>query len=86
MLEQLVLEGYSWQEVAMAERTVTLETLRGQPFEEILRDVAAQQQALTVLLPDGQEVIIEPKVCLKPLPVLEGYVPKGWKDAMYARG
>ncbi len=24
-----------------------------------------------------------PHIKLKPLPILEGYIPKGWKDAIY---
>ena len=28
-------------------------------------------------------VTIKPLPRLKPLPVLEGFVPKGWKDAIY---
>jgi hypothetical protein len=26
---------------------------------------------------------IQPKRALEPLPVLEGFVPNGWKDAVY---
>ncbi len=70
----------------MAEQTVPLEALQGQRLEELLQRVADQQAAVTVRLPDGREVVIEPKLCLKPLPALEGYVPQGWKDAIYARG
>jgi len=33
--------------------------------------------------PNGDEVIIQPKLPLKPLPILEGYVPEGWKEAIY---
>ena len=44
---------------------------------------ADERVTVTVLLPDGKEVLIEPKPRLKPLPVLEGYVPAGWKDALY---
>ena len=70
----------------MAERTVPLEALQGQRLEELLQRVADEQSVVTVRLPDGREVVIEPKPCLKPLPALEGYVPQGWKDAIYARG
>ncbi len=61
-----------------------LSELKERSIEQILQDVADQQLAVTVLLPDGKEVIIEPKPLLKPLPELEGRVPKGWKDAVYA--
>ncbi|MHC4089556.1 MAG: hypothetical protein ACYSVY_04620 [Planctomycetota bacterium] len=67
----------------MTEQTVTLEALQGQSLEEILQQVADERVTVTVLLPDGKEVVIEPKPRLKPLPVLEGYVPAGWKDALY---
>ena len=30
-----------------------------------------------------QVVVIPPESQLLPLPVLEGYVPQGWKDAIY---
>jgi len=65
-------------------QTLTLAELKKRPIEKILQDVADQQLTVTVLLPDGREVVIEPKPCLKPLPELEGRVPEGWKDAVYA--
>ena len=69
----------------MAAQTMTLEALKGQSLEELLQQVADQRVTVTVLLPDGTEVVIEPKPRLKPLPVLEGHVPAGWKDAIYGR-
>jgi hypothetical protein len=39
-----------------------------------------------VVLPDGGEVLLEPKPALRPLPNLEGFVPEGWKDAVYGCG
>ncbi|MBI2504336.1 MAG: hypothetical protein HYW07_14015 [Candidatus Latescibacteria bacterium] len=70
----------------MTERQITLAELKGRQWEEVLRDVADQQERVAVLLPDGREVVIEPRTPLKPLPELEGHVPAGWKDALYARG
>ena len=67
------------------DQTVTLASLKGRPLEEIIQRVIDEQSSVTVLLPDGRAVIIEPKQCLQPLPVLEGHVPMGWKDAIYAR-
>jgi hypothetical protein len=64
---------------------MTLEALKGQSLEGLLQQVADQRVTVTVLLPDGTEVVIEPKPRLKPLPVLEGHVPAGWKDAVYDR-
>jgi hypothetical protein len=69
----------------MAAQTLTLEALKGQSLEELLQQVADQRVTVTVLLPDGTEVVIEPRPRLKPLPVLEGHVPAGWKDAVYGR-
>jgi hypothetical protein len=67
----------------MTEHTVTLEALKGQLLEEFLSQVAEQGVTVTVLLPGGKEIVIEPKGHLKPLPRLAGYVPAGWKDAVY---
>ncbi len=67
----------------MRERQMTLEELKGRQWEEVLRDVADQQARVVVLLPDGREVVIEPRTPLKPLPELEGHIPAGWKDALY---
>ena len=52
-------------------------------IKEIIHDVLSQNQVITVQLPNGDEVIIQPKTGLKPLPVLDGYVPDGWKEAIY---
>jgi hypothetical protein len=70
----------------MAGQTLTLAELQGAALERLLQDVAEQHLVVTVLLPDGKAVIIEPKPTLQPLPELEGRVPEGWKDAVYARG
>jgi len=66
----------------MADQTLTIEELKGQPIEKVLQEVADQQTTLIVCFPDGKEVMIEPKPPLKPLPELEGRVPGGWKDAI----
>ncbi|MDH3604325.1 MAG: hypothetical protein OEU26_32365 [Candidatus Tectomicrobia bacterium] len=67
----------------MAAKTIALEALKTQSLEDFLQQVADQLVPVTVLLPDGKEVVIEPKPRLRPLPVLEGRVPEGWKDALY---
>ena len=69
----------------MAQHTLTLEQLKGPRLEEVLHEVAEKQEPVTVLLPDGREVVIAPKPQLKPLPQLVGRVPPDWKDAIYAR-
>ena len=70
----------------MTHQTLTLDQLKEQPLEKILQEVADHQSTVTVRLPDGREVVIEPKPVLKPLPELQGRVPEGWKDAIYGRG
>ena len=70
----------------MMEQQVTVNELKGKEWEKVLRDIADQRSRVAVVLPDGREVIIEPRPHLKPLPELEGRIPEGWKDAVYARG
>jgi hypothetical protein len=48
----------------MAEHTMTSEALKGQSLEELLQRVANQRVTVIVLLPDGKEVVIEPKTHL----------------------
>lgn len=67
----------------LTQQTLTLEELKYKSLEEILQSVLTNQQVLIVQLPHGAEVIIQPKPQLKPLPILEGYVPQGWKEAIY---
>ena len=69
----------------MTGQTLTLAELKGASIEQILQDVVDQQLSVTVLLPDRKEVVIEPKPRLQPLPELEGRMPEGWKEAVYAR-
>ena len=63
----------------MVEQTVTLEALTGERLEDLLRRIADQQAAVTVLMPDGNEIVIELKRRFKPLPTLEGSVPPAWR-------
>ncbi|MCP4659543.1 MAG: hypothetical protein GY856_29405 [bacterium] len=63
--------------------TMPVEEIRGTSIEEILNSVVADQTILTVKMPGGTEVLIQPKVELQPLPVLDGFVPQDWKDAVY---
>lgn len=66
-----------------AEKIRRLDELKGRPVEELLREVARSQEAITVVLDGGELVTIGPAAQLKPLPELEGRVPEGWKDAIY---
>ena len=70
----------------MTQRTVALDDLKQRTIEDVLREVADQQEELTVQLPDGDDIQIRPAPRLKPLPVLKGYVPEGWKDAINGPG
>ena len=62
---------------------LVMEYCEGRTLEDVLREVVRLQQILTVRLPEGEVVAIEPSPRLKPLPTLEGFVPEGWKDAIY---
>ena len=70
----------------MTTQILALEDIRERSLEEVLWDVVKSYTYLVVRMPDGEEVVIEKKPCLKPLPVLEGCVPRGWKDAVYSDG
>lgn len=65
-------------------QTLTLEELKQRPIEEILREIVEQEAVVVVRLPGGEEVLLEAKPTLRPLPVLEGYVPEGWQEVVYA--
>jgi hypothetical protein len=69
--------------VQEAHKIRTLEELKGHTLEELLREVSRSRESITVVLKEGEAVTIEPTSQLKPLPELEGYVPEGWKDAIY---
>jgi hypothetical protein len=66
----------------MTDQTLMLDDLRERTLEEVLREVVARGEVLTVRLPEGETVTIQPVPRLKPLPILEGSVPEGWKDAI----
>ena len=66
----------------MTVQTLTLADLKEGSLDKLLQEVADQHLTVTVLLPDGKEVVIEPKRDLQPLPELEGRIPEGWKDAL----
>ncbi len=67
-----------------AVQTLTLGAIKHVPLEEIIRRVLDEQISLIIQVSDDQEVTIQPKPRLRPLRVLPGYVPEGWKDAIYA--
>ncbi|MCP4274684.1 MAG: hypothetical protein GY781_22390 [Gammaproteobacteria bacterium] len=67
----------------MTTQTLKLEEIEKRELKEILQTVLTKNQVLTVQLPNGDEVIIQPRPPLKPLPVLDGHIPEGWKEAIY---
>lgn len=67
----------------MSNQILALDDLNEHTLEDVLREVAEQRQTVTVRLPEGESVIIKPAPRLRPLPVLEGFIPEGWKDAIY---
>jgi hypothetical protein len=75
----------SQEETQMRMQALTLDGVNGSSFEEVIQDIVGQESIVTVLLPNGQEVLIQRKLRLKALPKLEGHLPEGWKDALYAR-
>lgn len=62
---------------------VSLDKLTNLSLEEFLETVLKQGTALTVLLPTGETVTVEPHQALSPLPVINGTISDGWKDAIY---
>ena len=67
----------------MTTKILTLNDVKHRTVEELLQSVSTAQQILDILLPNGAEVVIQPKPQLKKLPILEGTIPTGWKDAIY---
>lgn len=67
----------------MPSQTLKLEAIKDMAVGEIIWQVLRERQTLTIWVSSDQEVVIEPKQKLKPLPVLDGYVPQGWQDAIY---
>jgi hypothetical protein len=62
---------------------MTLDEVRERSVDELLHEVVNEREAVTVILGSGEMVVIQPAPSLKPLPELEGFVPEGWKDAVY---
>jgi hypothetical protein len=67
----------------MSSQTLKLEAIKDIAVGEIIWQVLRERQTLTIWVSSDQEVVIEPKQKLKPLPVLDGYIPQGWQDAIY---
>ncbi len=70
----------------MTTQILTLHDIKDRTVEELLQSVSTAQQILDIMLPNGAEVLIQPKPPLQQLPVLDGYIPTGWKDGIYKMG
>lgn len=62
---------------------VSLDKLTNLSLEEFLETVLKQGKAITVQLPTGETVTVEPHQILSPLPILNGSISDGWKNAIY---
>ena len=82
----------------MSSQILTFEDLKQVSLEEIIQQVVVQRKTLTIRVSADEEITIQLKARkalndpeaisrsearLTPLPVLKGYVPEGWKDAIY---
>jgi len=64
------------------QETITIESIRnisGEDFLSLLR----QKSVIAVPFPNGESLIVQAKVELAPLPILDGYLPQGWKEEIY---
>lgn len=76
-------------------KTINLKEIGERNAADFLREVARAHETLCVVLEDGEIISIDPSapplpageavppLTLKPLTVLSGYVPAGWKEAIY---
>lgn len=65
-------------------KVMSIEEAIAFPFEDLLREVNETQETVRVVIEEGKAVEITPaKPRLKPLTQYPGYVPDGWKDAIY---
>lgn len=68
----------------MPSKIETLEKWEKVPLGEIVAQILEHKETWIIRVSEEQEITIQPQARLKPLPTLEGYVPEGWKDAIYA--
>ena len=67
----------------MPGQNLTLEELKDVSFAEIIQQLLRQRKPLTILISEEEEVSIQLRPRLKPLLVLDGSIPAGWKEAIY---
>ena len=74
-------------------RTMTWEEAKNQTAYDLLQVAAHNNGPFVITLEDGAAFTLEQKqpkkkplgeeLVLEPLPQLQGFVPEGWKDAIY---
>lgn len=67
----------------MTEHILTLDEIKDVSMEEIIRRILTQRDTLTIQISDEEQISIQLKPKLKPLLLLEGKIPPGWKEAIY---
>ena len=70
-------------EFTMPTRALTLETIKGVSLEDLFARVLRERKPLTNWVSQDQAIVIAPHEDLKPLLVLDGAIPAGWRDAIY---
>ena len=63
-------------------QNMALDSIKNISIEEFL-NLLQQESAIAVQFPNGESLVVQVKPKLVTLPVLAGYVPSGWKDAIY---
>ena len=66
----------------MQEQNLTIEELKDVSVGEIIQQLLSQRKPLTILVSEDEEVSIQLRPRLKPLIVLDGSIPTGWKEAI----
>ncbi len=61
---------------------IALETIKNLSIEDFLH-LLREKETLVVQVSNNEIVRIKTSLELPPLPQLDGYVPSGWKDAIY---
>ena len=67
----------------MTVAVMSLEEIENVSLRELFARVLSERLELIIRVSDTQAITIQPEPVLKPLIVLDGFVPSGWKDAIY---
>ncbi|MDY6783832.1 MAG: hypothetical protein SW833_15030 [Cyanobacteriota bacterium] len=63
-------------------QNVALESIKNISIEDFL-NLLRQKSAIAVEYPNGEFLLVQVKPPLVALPALSGYIPSGWKGAIY---